>query len=148
MGEGSFTARFTTSWMFHSFSNRSHYSQHYLAISELFCKVVSSPAEARPRAISQLHQLEFTIRWQSTNAFLRCGLLVAREGCVSGPLVSELAGLCCSGTDYRGLPEDFPKVSYHLDHITMTFSGTNLILSANPGYQAFHRSFRSNTLRV
>lgn len=40
--------------------------------------------------------------------------------------------------DYRGLPEDFPKVSYHLDDITMTFSGTNLILSANPGYQAFH----------
>ncbi len=144
----SFTARFTTSRMFLSFSNRSHYSQHYLAISELFCKVVSSPAEAMPGAISQLHQLEFTIRWQSTNAFLRCGLLVAGEGCVSGPLVSELASLCCSGIDYRGLPEDFPKVSYHLDHITMTFSGTNLILSANPGYQAFHRSFRSNTLWV
>lgn len=65
-----------------------------------------------------------------------------------GPLVSELAGLCCSGTDYRGLPEDFLKVSYHLDHITMTFSGTNLIFSANPGYRAFHRSFRSNTLSL
>lgn len=65
-----------------------------------------------------------------------------------GPLVSELAGLCCSRTDYRGLPEDFPKVCYHLDHITMTFSGTNLIFSANPGYQASHRSFRSNTLWV
>lgn len=97
----------------------------------------SSPAEARPGAISQLHQLEFTIRWQSTNAFLRCGLLVAGEGCVSEPLVSELAGLCRTGTDYRRLPEDFPKVSYRLDHIKMTFSGTNLIFGANPDYQAF-----------
>ena len=113
-----------------------------------FCKVVPRPAEARAGAIAELHQLEFTIRWQSTNAFLRCGLLVAGEGCVSGPLVSELAGPCCSGADYRGLPEDFLKVAYHLDHITMTFSGTNLILGANPGYQAFHRSFRSNTVRV
>ena len=112
-----------------------------------FCKVVPRPAEARAGAIAELHQLEFTIRWQSTNAFLRCGLLVAGEGCVSGPLVSELAGPCCSGADYRGLPEDFLKVAYHLDHITMTFSGTNLILGANPGYQAFHRSFRSYTVR-
>lgn len=117
-------------------------------IQSYFAKFVPSPAEAGPSAISQLHQLEFTIRWQSTNAFLRWGLLVAREACVSGPLVSELASLCRSSIDYRGLPEDFPKVSYHLDHITMTFSGTNLIFSANPGYQAFHRSFRSNTLRV
>lgn len=142
-------ARFTTSWMFQSFCGCSHYSQHYRADSELFfCKFVPRPAEARAGAIAELHQLEFTIRWQSTNAFLRCGLLVAGEGCVSGPLVSELAGPRCSSADYRGLPEDFLKVAYHLDHITMTFSGTNLILGANPGYQAFHRSFRSNTVRV
>lgn len=110
--------------------------------------VAARQLRPRPGAISQLHQLEFTIRWQSTNAFLRCGLRVAGEGCVSGPLVSEPAGLNRSGANYRGLPEDFPKVSYRLNHITMTFSGSNLILSANPGYQAFHRSLRSNTVGV
>lgn len=98
-----------------------------LIIHSIILQMHSYFAKSPLCVISPLHQLKFTIRWQSTNAFLRWGLLVAGEGCVSGPLVSELAGLCCSSTDYRGLPGDFPKVSYHLDHITMTFIGTNLI---------------------
>lgn len=54
--------------------NCSHYSQHYLAGSELFCKDGPHQLRPGPGAISRLHQLEFTIRWQSTNAFLRCEL--------------------------------------------------------------------------
>lgn len=99
IGEGSFTARFTSFRMFHFCSNCSHHSQHYLADSELFCKVVPGQLWPSTSAISHLHQQEITIRWQSTNAFLRCGLLVAGEGWVSELSVSELPGLCRSRTD-------------------------------------------------
>lgn len=80
----SFMGRFTTSGMFQFFSNCSHYSQHYHAGSELFCKVVPRQRSPGSGAISQLHQLEFTIRGQSTQAFLRCGPLVAGKGCIKG----------------------------------------------------------------
>ncbi len=44
----------------------------------------------------------------------------------------------------RGLPESILSLRSHYNG----FGGTNLILSANPGYQASHRSFRSNTVWV
>lgn len=70
-----------------------------LQIQSYFCKVVPGQLWPSTSAISQLHQQEITIRWQSTNAFLRCGLLVAGEGCISEPLVSELSVLGLSRTD-------------------------------------------------
>lgn len=94
IAQGSFTARFTT---FQDVSFPFHLLSSFTALSCRFRAVLRSrfPGQLCPSAsaISHLHQQEITIRGQPTNAFLRCGLLVAGGGCVSEPPASELSVL-------------------------------------------------------
>lgn len=140
-----------SSRMFLFFSNCSHYSQHYLADSGLFWKVVPPQlSPARPGLALSLS----CISWSSPSdgSPLMPFSVVAYwwHGKVASVVLWCLNLSACAAPvqTTEDSQRTSQKVSYQLNHITMTFSGTDLILSANPGYQAFHRSFRSNTLWV
>lgn len=85
---------------FFSPPNRSQYSQHYHADSDLFCKVGFSPAEAR------LGRYLCCIGWGSPSegspriAFSDVGRWWQGK-------VASKDLRCLNGKDYRGLPEDF-----------------------------------------
>lgn len=91
--------------------NCSHYSQHYLAGSELFCKVVPRQLRLQARALS-LSCISRSLPSDGSPLmpFSDVDHMVAGEGCVSGPLVSERYRLQRTP---RGLPVSILSLRSH-----------------------------------
>lgn len=92
------TATFSVHTTFHLCSKTAYHS----LCGKLCCKDPPPNHQLRPETVSQLHQLTFAIRWQSTNASLslRSGVSVCR-----GQLHQW-----CQNPGYWGASEDFAKV--------------------------------------